>query len=390
MNRELLRQYIAEYEKEFSNIHDKEIYKWRAVKQFQKYWRPNADNFVEMLELSLSETHNLMDSGNYFPMRMILKITKERPQPVRDLFLILFDEELDLQERIVTFQEKVAELSQGLFPGKNDYQDDRAVMVYLSLRFPETYFFYKFTMFKEFCEKVDTGFSPTIGQKTKVIQYLEMCQIIREEIRLNNNLLKLHKERINETEYFDVESNLLTQDFIYAVSTYLTLDRDNTPTLPVKLNLQEGSFEINQKQYVFKSRYMDHVAKQKRHKRIGDLGEQIVLQHEQEHCSSNFVNKIEHSSKIQGDGLGFDILSFDERGEPKYIEIKATTGGRERPFFITGVELARSKQEGDKYFLYRLYNLDEKNMTADYFIIQGDLSNYCVNPIEFEVILEQE
>lgn len=77
--------------------------------------------------------------------------------------------------------------------------------------------------------------------------------------------------------------------------------------------------------YFFKARYTDHVARQKRHKRIGDLGEQIVLQHERECCSSNFVDKIEDSSKIQGAGLEFDIYSFDERGDPKYIEVKATT-----------------------------------------------------------------
>ena len=91
MNRVLLRRYMSEYEKEFANIHDKEIYKWRAVKQFQEHWNPDADDFVEMLALSLSETRNLMDSGNYFPLRMILEITGEQPQIVRGLFLDLFD-----------------------------------------------------------------------------------------------------------------------------------------------------------------------------------------------------------------------------------------------------------------------------------------------------------
>jgi hypothetical protein len=343
-----------------------------------------------MLALSLSETRNLMDSGNYFPLRMILEITGEQPQIVRGLFLDLFDEEVDLQERIAAFQEKITELTQRLFPGKNDYQDDRAVMVYLSLRFPEIYFFYKFTMFKEFCEKVDTGFTPSKGQKTKVTQYLEMCQMIRDEIKLNNSLLKLHKERIHETEYFDVESNILTQDFVYAVTRYLTLDREMQPVSSIKLNLQGGSFTVEQKKYTFTARYIDHVARQKRYKRIGDLGEQIVLQYEQERSPAGLADKVEHSSKIQGDGLGYDILSFDENGSPKYIEVKATTSSRERPFFVTGAELARSQQEGNNYYLYRLYNLDEKNMTADYFIIQGDLGKYCINPIGFEVVLKQE
>ena len=390
MNRELLRSYISEYEKEFARISDQEIYKWRAVKQFQDNWNPDVDDFLKMLTLALSKTDNLMAAGNYFPREMIIRMAKERPQTVKELFLDLFDEEADLLERIDSFQKKAKDLNQSLFQYKNHFQDDRAVMVYLSLRFPEVYFFYKFSMFKEFCEKVDTGFAPSKGQKSKVTQYLEMCQMIRDEIRLNNNLLKLHKERIRETEYLDVESNILTQDFIYAVTRYLTLDGKNTPIHLVKLNLQEGNFTAEQKQYTFNAKYVDHAAKQKRNKRIGDLGEQIVLMHEQKHCPADLVDKVEHSSKRQGDGLGYDILSFDESGSPKYIEVKATTGSREKPFFVTGTELARSKQESDNYFLYRLYNLDEKNMTADYFIFQGDLSGYCINPVEYEIILKKE
>ena len=388
MNRDLLRRYISEYEKEFVNIHDKEIYKWRAVKQFQDAWNPGADDFSEMLALALSKTDNLMAAGNYFPREMIVRLANERPQTVKDLFLDLFDEETDLLERIDSFQKKIKGLNENFVQYKNHYQDDRAVLVYLSLRFPETYFFYKFKMFKAFCEKVDAGFEPTIGRRSNIVQFLETCQMVREEIRLNNHLLKLHTKRIGDTEYFDEGSNILTQDFIYAVTKYLSLNGEITPLIRPGLNLLEGSFEVAPKEYIFKAKYIDHVAKQKRNKRIGDLGEQIVLGDEENRCPANLISQLEHSSKSKGDGLGYDILSFDEKSNPKFIEVKSTTGGRDRPFFVTGAELARSKKEGSNYFLYRLYNLNEKNMTADYFIIQGDLSEYCTNPIDFEVILK--
>ena len=104
MNRELLRNYIFEYEKEFAHIHDKEIYKWQAVKQFQDVWNPDTEDFPEMLALALSKTDNLMAAGNYFPREMIIKVAKERPQTVKELFLDLFDEEADLLERVDIFQ----------------------------------------------------------------------------------------------------------------------------------------------------------------------------------------------------------------------------------------------------------------------------------------------
>ena len=390
MNRELLRSYISEYEKEFTRISDQEIYKWRAVKQFQDNWDLDANDFSEMLVLALSKTDNLMAAGNYFPREMIIRMAKERPQTVKGLFLDLFDEEADLLERIDSFQKKAKDLNQSLFQYKNHFQDDRAVMVYLTLKFPEIYFFYKFTMFKDFCEKVDSDFEPMAGRKSNLIQFLEMCKTIREEIRLNNNLLKLHKDRIKESEYFDAESNILTQDFIYAVTEYLHLDGKITPAIHPGLNLQQVNFELLDKKYSFRGHYNDHDSKQKRNKRIGDLGEQIVLQYEKEHCPAHLAHKVIHSSKSEGDGLGYDILSFEVNGSEKFIEVKATTGDLGRSFFLTGAEVARSKKEGNKYFLYRLYNLDEKNMTADYFIVQGDLTEYCRNPTEFEVILKND
>src|SRR5687768_13847740 len=148
MNLEILRRYISEYEREFSRIHDKEIYKWRAVKQFQDNWDPNAVNFAAMLSLSLSKTHNLMAAANYLPRRMIINNAKSNPKAVRKLFVDLFDEENDVFERILSFQDGIAEINSRKFPGKNSYQDTRAVLVYLNLRYPDNYYFYKFEMFK--------------------------------------------------------------------------------------------------------------------------------------------------------------------------------------------------------------------------------------------------
>jgi hypothetical protein len=385
MNRLLLRNYISEYEKKFNDISWREIYKWRAVKQFQDNWNPDADDFPAMLTLSLSKTYNLMDAGNYWPRRMILGIAEKQPESVKNAFLALFDEENDALERIECFQKDIDRLSIRLFPGKKSYQDYRAVLVYLNLKYPEVYFFYKYGMFKVFCEKVECDFVPRMG-KSSVVQYLELCKTIREEIRSNNNLLKLHKGRIGDSEYFDAESNILTQDFIYATKEYLDLGEKPVPTLKPNLTLTTIPFEPSTKTYLLKGSFSDYVARQKRNKVIGDQGEEFVLQYERDRCQPKYKNKIVPSSKQEGDGLGYDILSFDDNGHKKYIEVKTTTGGVGRSFFITGAELERSKKEGNNYYLYRLYNFDAKKMTANFLVLRGDLSGYCINAVEFEVI----
>jgi hypothetical protein len=97
-----------------------------------------------------------------------------------------------------------------------------------------------------------------------------------------------------------------------------------------------------------------------------------------------------HHSKHIGDGLGYDILSKDENGEDKYIEVKTTAGGLNTPFYVTANELERSKQDSDRFYLYRLYNFDEKKNQGDLHIIQGSLEEYCINPVQFEVPLQMQ
>jgi hypothetical protein len=393
MNLDLLRAYISEYERNFVAISDQEIYKWRAVKQFQDNWDPDAEDFAGMLKSSLSGTRNLLGSGNYFPRSMMKKNATINPTEMKAAFLALFDEDGDLRERIPSFQARIKGLNSREFGDDKDYQDHRAVMVYLCLQYPDNYFFYKFTMFEKFVGVMGYSYVPKAGQLSTVIHYLHLCESIREELLLNNNLLKLHKERIGEKEYFDAGFTILTQDFIYAVTKYLKpsqpiLSKDE-PKLRI-WTLKPGPLKKEGKES-FAGRHTDFISQQRRNKKIGDKGEDLVLAYERKRCSPKYRDKIIHVSRSEGDGLGYDILSFDEAGNEKFIEVKTTTRDDDKtPFFLSRAELDRSKQKGNRYFLYRLYNFDEASETADCFILQGDLSEYCVNPIQYEILLGKD
>lgn len=58
----------------------------------------------------------------------------------------------------------------------------------------------------------------------------------------------------------------------------------------------------------------------------------------------------------QGDGLGFDVLSFDANGSERFIEVKTTAYGPATPFFVTRKEVAASRESAPKYHLYRLFD----------------------------------
>jgi hypothetical protein len=58
---------------------------------------------------------------------------------------------------------------------------------------------------------------------------------------------------------------------------------------------------------------------------------------------------------VRGDHEGYDILSFDDSGAERLIEVKTTKYGSETPFFVTRNELNTSEQHASRYQVYRLF-----------------------------------
>lgn len=384
MDMDLLRGYIAAYEEKFDAISHDEIYKWQAVQWFQDHWDIEAADFAAMLDTSLKKTSNLLSSGAYFPRRMIIEFAEEDPTAVREAFRALFDEERDLMDRITSFQATSSDWIERHYPRKKHYQGDRAVLVYLVLRYPDSYYLYKWSMFVEFARKTRYDYKPGRKKGVNVIPYLNLCERLREEIVRHDSLLKRHHERIGAAEYADESYHLLTQDFIYAVTKYLDLSADPPTPRPPRLRLTGVVVEAQPISPIFKGQFVDYVARHRHNTRIGNLGEDWVLQEER----LKHGDKVSHDSLIKGDGLGYDILSVDDDGGPKYIEVKTTAGKPTTSFYISRNELARSREVGERYYLYRLYNFDEAKGSADYYVLRGDLSRYCINPTQFEVSMK--
>ena len=80
------------------------------------------------------------------------------------------------------------------------------------------------------------------------------------------------------------------------------------------------------------------------------------------------MEKIEHSSKVIGDGLGYDIKSFDRRGETVYIEVKTTKGEFWTNLMFTRNELDFAKQNSSQFLLYRVYAFDEETRSGELYI----------------------
>jgi len=176
MNIAKLRLIIARYKAEFDRINELEIYKWVAVKCFQDHWDIEAKNFKEMLGKSFGQTGNLLVGSNYYPLKMLLHNIDVNDTEVRELFRHLYDEDISVIDRIETFMREIKKLNQRNYPNDLAYHFHRAVMVYLTLRYPNEYYLYKYGMFKEFTKLIDYPYKPKKGRPENIAHYLNLCE----------------------------------------------------------------------------------------------------------------------------------------------------------------------------------------------------------------------
>lgn len=116
----------------------------------------------------------------------------------------------------------------------------------------------------------------------------------------------------------------------------------------------------------------DYVAQEARNSALGSAGELLVMQYEEYRLRSagkaGLADRIERVSESRGDGLGYDILSF----EPS---------GKETPFYASRNEISFSEDFRDHFHLYRLFEFRE---SPKLFSLPGAIGNNCqMDPVSF-------
>jgi hypothetical protein len=129
----------------------------------------------------------------------------------------------------------------------------------------------------------------------------------------------------------------------------------------------------------------DYAACEARNSSLGLAGEELMVKFEQYRLSTlgqdHLAAKIEHVSKTQGDGLGFDILSFDTDGKERFIEVKTTAFAKETPFYASSSEIRFARKNADRYSLCRLF---EFRKTPKCYTLPGLIEKHCaLNPVTY-------
>lgn len=122
---------------------------------------------------------------------------------------------------------------------------------------------------------------------------------------------------------------------------------------------------------------------------LGRAGELAVVKRERDLLRAlgrpDLSRRVEHVSETQGDGLGFDVLSFDRDGTEKFIEVKTTKQGKHWPMLISRNERDFSREEAPRFHLYRLFAFSHS--VSGLYTLRGDISESCgLEPYVFQAV----
>jgi hypothetical protein len=103
----------------------------------------------------------------------------------------------------------------------------------------------------------------------------------------------------------------------------------------------------------------DYLAREARNQSLGRAGEEFVVHYERwrliERGKARLADRVEHTAKVRGDGAGYDVLSYEEDGRERFIEVKTTAYPKETPFYITDGELTFANAHENHFRLYRVF-----------------------------------
>ena len=230
MNRANLQSIFKKYIDNFeilNNEKNDETYKWGIAQEFQNF-DLEAEDFAEMLLHMCKIAENLVDSSQQLPFYALVEFARKEPETVREMFRKLFaDEYMDNETKQTVIDEFIAsseELRKKYYPDSRLYTNNqRSVMMYLFLRYPNSNYGYKASQAKSFADCIE--FYEDWGPMTdfRLDVFSRMCEQLIEEIKKNEALMETHMSRFENTDrklHPDENLHILTLDIIYSSQAY--------------------------------------------------------------------------------------------------------------------------------------------------------------------------
>jgi hypothetical protein len=125
-------------------------------------------------------------------------------------------------------------------------------------------------------------------------------------------------------------------------------------------------------------------------RQLAKLGEEFVVLLERHRLlqagRDDLARRVLWAAVEIGDGLGFDVLSFDDADESeRLIEVKTTGLGKFFPFYVTANEVRCSQDMADQFQLFRVFDFGRAPRV---YILTGSLTARCrLEPMLFRATI---
>jgi hypothetical protein len=179
-------------------------------------------------------------------------------------------------------------------------------------------------------------------------------------------------------EYLNSNNKNVESDFENFTNSSPKVDLDNLDFLNIIIEepvLSKIKTDIKRQ---FKPIKTNYLLKEQNNSAVGKSGEEIVFQYEKYRLvkagKEKLASKVEWIAKEKGDGAGFDILSKNDNGSDRFIEVKTTRLSKETPIYLSNTEADFADENSRNFFLYRVFNLESK---PQIFIKRGRYDLFC-------------
>ncbi len=238
-----------------------------------------------------------------------------------------------------------------------------------------------------------------IGSENNLILNNDTIQEASQILKLFNKLYIDKKipswdtERYRKLLYSEksFENFFIGKEYVDIDNNFPDISKIKVDFVDFKID-QEKIKKLRRRREVY-PKIVDFEKETARRKKIGDLGEEIVLKKEQEILAQN--GKIELSKLVKqiskvDTSAGYDVLSYGLNGEEKYIEVKATSSSPRGQFaFIITINEYEKAKKIKNYSLYIVFNTLSNNpkiwRLKNPFSMEG--RGIFITPASFRVVI---
>ncbi|MGV8111813.1 MAG: AAA family ATPase [Lentimicrobium sp.] len=183
-----------------------ELYKWELLGK--KHWNLDDPDFLNMVK-------RIPFKNLVYPMGIAVlhHLGGVYPEEMRKLLKDLFNENVELSDRVKTFRTSVDNLYRTVEQKLPSHHDERTIASYLAYNNPEKYALYKNSFYAGYCKILGLR---QAKKNDKFIHYMELINIlISKYIKKDEELLQLYRSFKPENGFADSNLLLLAQDILF-------------------------------------------------------------------------------------------------------------------------------------------------------------------------------